>query len=326
MAKIKYGSRVLPRVKVQTLKSMKYSQSEVAKKLGLHISFVKRWWNRQNVADDTRMGHPPKLTRSFLLKLFKKTEMKRRRSNRIIAKEMGCSTATVYHGHQLLHQHAYHLRKVPILNKKHIRERLQFAQANVNTDWTKIIFTDEKKVGAFAKPNSKNDVIYAVNAVDVPPAEIYPHELSLNVSGAVCYAGAIPVKIFKENLTGGLYANILQSHLIPECRKLMKTKFQVLNDGARTHLTKAVLGIHAAFGVQRFKIPANSPDINIQENVWSMLVQNMPARRPKTLSALREVIRDAWEKIPLTHIKNCIESMPSRIQRIIEMKGGFTGH
>ena len=40
----------------------------------------------------------------------------------------------------------------PLLSDDHRKNRLKWAKANRNTDWTKVIFTDETSISQFNKP------------------------------------------------------------------------------------------------------------------------------------------------------------------------------
>ena len=63
-------------------------------------------------------------------------------------------------------------------------------------------------------------------------------------------------------------------------------------------------------------------DTNIIENVWTMLDQELAKMGPLTKSNLSKKIKTAWKKIPQNFIRNCVLSMPHRLELIRKAKGG----
>ena len=67
--------------------------------------------------------------------------------------------------------------------------------------------------------------------------------------------------------------------------------------------------------------PAKSSDLNIIENVWSMLIQEIQKLGPQTAKTLEKSIKKAWSKIPQNSIQNCDLSMPTRLNLVMKSKG-----
>ena len=64
--------------------------------------------------------------------------------------------------------------------------------------------------------------------------------------------------------------------------------------------------------------PPNSPDINIIENVWSLLKKRVSQRHPKNIEELWAFCQ---ERIPLEYIQNLYSSIPDRINKIVLCNG-----
>jgi hypothetical protein len=45
---------------------------------------------------------------------------------------------------------------------------------------------------------------------------------------------------------------------------------------------------------------------------------------PRSIQELWERVQKEWDKIPASVYQNLIESMPRRIQAVLEAKGGYT--
>ena len=64
--------------------------------------------------------------------------------------------------------------------------------------------------------------------------------------------------------------------------------------------------------------PPNSPDINIVENVWSLLKKRVFQRHPKNIGELRAFCQEELEWIPLEYIQNLYSSIPDRLNKIVQ--------
>ena len=75
-----------------------------------------------------------------------------------------------------------------------------------------------------------------------------------------------------------------------------------------------------------FSHPAQSPDLNPIEHVWKYLKDQVNQRptRPQNLDALWDALLEEWEKIDVGFINSLIESMPDRVEAVIDASGGST--
>ena len=72
--------------------------------------------------------------------------------------------------------------------------------------------------------------------------------------------------------------------------------------------------------------PAQSPDLNVIENIWLYIKRKLEIRIHKINSnsdLFREIFR-IWQTIPLTYIRNLYDSIPRRILNVIRLKGHLT--
>ena len=77
-------------------------------------------------------------------------------------------------------------------------------------------------------------------------------------------------------------------------------------------------------GIQTLDWPARSPDLNPIEHVWDMLGRNVRQRDHTTLAQLRTSLLEEWDRIPADAIRRVVNSMPERLQAVIDAKGGNT--
>ena len=70
--------------------------------------------------------------------------------------------------------------------------------------------------------------------------------------------------------------------------------------------------------------PAKSPDINLIENVWSRMEMLLNRDRVKSVYGFKRSVIRVWDKISQEYISSLYESLPSRLQAVIEADGWQT--
>ena len=72
--------------------------------------------------------------------------------------------------------------------------------------------------------------------------------------------------------------------------------------------------------------PSNSPDLNPIENLWHVLRSNIRKRKhqPRNREELISALQEEWKKLDINIVNNLIDSMPRRMQVVIEAGGGPT--
>jgi len=63
------------------------------------------------------------------------------------------------------------------------------------------------------------------------------------------------------------------------------------------------------------------PDLNNIEALWSDLKSSFAKCRPATIEELWRTCEDKWAQIPVEKIKKLFQSLPWRIEEVIQMKG-----
>ena len=77
--------------------------------------------------------------------------------------------------------------------------------------------------------------------------------------------------------------------------------------------------------VRVLKWPGNSPDLNPIENLWTLIKKKVSTSNPTTMDELKRIIKEIWCKdIDQNLFKNLLDSMQSRIQKVIKNKGYYT--
>jgi hypothetical protein len=76
----------------------------------------------------------------------------------------------------------------------------------------------------------------------------------------------------------------------------------------------------------RFKVlewPSNSPDLSPIENLWSIVKSEVKSykTKPRNLNELWDRVKSAWDSLPAQTLLNLAQSMPKRVDAVIEKEG-----
>ena len=82
-------------------------------------------------------------------------------------------------------------------------------------------------------------------------------------------------------------------------------------------------------GIPKFEWVSNSPDFNPIERIWTLLKRRIQLRRAServtTVSEIKSVLVEEWEKITVEEINQEIDKLPI-ISRCLSVNGGNNYH
>ena len=98
------------------------------------------------------------------------------------------------------------------------------------------------------------------------------------------------------------------------------------DDNASPHRSKIAIEFREEKSLRTLSWPAQSPDLNPIENLWDEIKRSLKneKRKPKNLNELERLVKKTWRSIPQDKIKRLVESMPRRVQAVIDANGGPT--
>lgn len=99
-----------------------------------------------------------------------------------------------------------------------------------------------------------------------------------------------------------------------------------MQDNAPIHKAQVVQIFFRDNNINVFPWPAKSPDLNIIEHVWAKMSKAIyrPHYRAGTKEELKDHVMEHWEDIDLEFIRTLYDSIPSRLQAVIDNEGGNT--
>lgn len=124
------------------------------------------------------------------------------------------------------------------------------------------------------------------------------------------------------------YQQVLNGCLVPFFDRFGYDQHIFQQDNAPIHISRSTRRWLAARNIRVLPWPACSPDLNLIENLWGILVLKVYAlnRQYQSVEELRNAIAQAWTEIDAEPIENLYRSMPTRIFQVINRNGGPTDY
>ena len=150
---------------------------------------------------------------------------------------------------------------------------------------------------------------------------------TLKVWAGITKRGVTPIVIFEGTMTSELYIEILKCGLL----KFVQTRFPdshwLAHDNNPFHTSLDTAEFLREEGIQWWKIPPDSSDLNPIENLWYDLqefVQHVV--RPKSKSELVAGIKQFWDTVTAEKCCKYIYHLRKVIPKVIEFGGHCTGY
>jgi transposase len=199
--------------------------------------------------------------------------------------------------------------------------RVSFCRELQSTDITNIFWSDEKwfTVNSYTKKTwvfpdkERKQVVQAAWPIKVL------------VWGAISTRGRCPLFFFDGNVNSETYCGVLDHYkkwLLSEIGRHELPNCVLQQDNARPHVSKTSLTYANAQGIRLLpNWPANSPDLNPIENMWSLMVPIVDGEEPKDMSDLKAAVSFAWGKVSQEYVHTLALSPWERANKCIAVDG-----
>jgi len=132
----------------------------------------------------------------------------------------------------------------------------------------------------------------------------------------------------KGNLNAELYTQILGDELLQSLKyhELAPSDIIFQQDNDPKHTSKRAQRWLSEHGIEVLDWPAQSPDLNPIEHLWSHVKSRLGSYRddPTSAEELWERVQAIWNDIDPEYCRTLVESMPARIAAVLKAKGRST--
>ena len=321
------SNKHLLRANIIALYDIGWTMTKISAHLNISRNTVTLWINKnknsESLEDKKRSGRKRKTVTKDdikIIEIVKKTEKETCNNYTIdvIKKELEkinvfiCNNTIISRMKEYNFYSAYPFKK-PILTEKHKQDRLQWALENYNTDWSKIIFSDESKI---IKDSIKKKIWIGPESKKIKRSS--KHSIKRNIYACIHISGLVTYCIFTENMNSDKYIEILDSNFIDIYKNNSNLIYQ--QDNCRVHTSHKLKQYFKNNSVHLLNWPSNSPDLNPIENVWFLLKHKLSGLII-TGDNFCDLIEKNLKEIKYEHIYNMIASMQIRVCKVIENNG-----
>ena len=222
---------------------------------------------------------------------------------------------------------SYFMKRKPCLSKKNIKKRLEFAKKYVGkplTFWMSVIWSDESKFEVFNQKRRQRVWRTSKDAYKKGMIQSTVKHGGGNtlVWGCFSYSGIGNLVEINGIMTGLGYLDIIKDNLQVSAEKMnIGDNFIFQQDNDPKHTSKVVKAYFSSEGINVLEWPAQSPDLNPIEHLWAILDSKLIRERVTNKTLLFSELQRAWEAIDISLLKSLVESIPKRLQAVIEAKG-----
>lgn len=239
-----------------------------------------------------------------------------------------------------------------LMTQATMEKRLAFAIAHRNTNWATVLFTDRKKF-LFRYPGSEvQPYLWTLGSASSSRRAVWQpnRPLALNLYGGISKYGVTKPHVVTgsskhtsthtnqkgqpaRNITAGEYREVLTTTLLPEGKKLFSTAgvsswtFQQDNDPTHRSASQVVTQWGNSKGSNVAVLPnwpPNSPDLNLIENLWGWVQQEVDKMGCITFDEFEAAVKSKLAAVSKKHLTNVWRSMPKRLAAVIKAGGGPT--
>lgn len=227
-------------------------------------------------------------------------------------------------------------RKKPLLRAYNVKKRLAWAKSHkhwTTDDWRKVIWSDESKFTLF-QTTGKSYVRRRAGEAHLPEC-IVPtvKHGGGNVMVWGCFRAGKKGKLhwIKDTMDQHVYANLLQHQFLPSAKSLAEEfgglkNTPVQQDNDPKHSSKLCDAKFKRYFTNRLEWVAQSPDMSPIEQLWEELERRLRHRNEKPTSKqhLFDMLKEEWNNIPEDVTYKLVDSMPRRVDALINSKGHHT--
>ena len=273
--------------------------------------------NVSHAATSKRTGRPSKLS----LRDIRRVKLKLRRARYSTCKNLIRGTAvnaSRWTVARVLRKYGLRWRKmkaIPRWQPHHLARRLEFARVHQTWDaeWRRVLFSDGLH---YHWHGLHNEPVTSFSKRQGGP--------SVMVWGCIAYGGKLQLQRINGRLNAHGYQRVLDCAQLNDNGPILGgNDFVFQQDNAPIHTAASTKNWLQEHNIPTMEWPSLSPDLNPIENLWAMIVRIVyrEGRQFDTVRDLETAIQDAWNEIDDSTLADLINSMASRMFKLILARG-----
>lgn len=212
-----------------------------------------------------------------------------------------------------------------LIRRQNKEKRLHWARTYLHDNFDDVIWSDETTV----QLETHRRHCYRKIGEKPRPKPRAKHPIKVHVWAGISRKGATEVCIFEGIMNASLYCQILRETLLPFIQEKFPTPIthRFMQDNDPKHTSRAAQQFYIESGINWWRTPAESPDMNPIENLWHELKEYMRREvKPTNKQELVDGITNFWTTVDVRKCCRYINHLRKVLPKVIEMNGDATGY
>ncbi len=197
-------------------------------------------------------------------------------------------------------------------------------------EWKLIVFTNESKINLDASDGQQ--WVHGYDGDTLNPSHVNQKVqgggISVMVWGCMTSHGFGQLHCIEGTINSMKYMETIKDSFLPSLRDhhLSPSDIILQQDNAGAHRSHTTSNFLTSLRIQTLPWPANSPDMNIIENVWHILKGCMKDRTPQpaTKDQMWQILEEEWAKLGVDYCESLYRSCARRVNALWHARGGYT--
>jgi len=205
------------------------------------------------------------------------------------------------------------------------QKRLEWAEANLHDNFDDVIWSDESSI----QLDCHKRYCCRKEGERPRPKPRPKHPTKVHVWAGISKKGATGICIFEGKMNAPLFCQILERTLLPFLQERFPapSTHRFMQDNDPKHCSRYAQNFYEEVGINWWRTPPESPDLNPIENLWHELKDYLRGViKPTSKQELIDGILTFWATVDDRKCCRYIGHLKKVIPKVIEYNGDATGY